>query len=343
MSEYYSVVGSPEYLEHHGILGMKWGVRRYQNPDGSLTEEGRRRYGDILTKDQMNNYIKSFNLRTGKKKTINKNTIFKTPNGTYDYKGRRINTDTVVIDPSKESDKKTSVKKVSDMTDAELKAANDRMNDEIIYKKRYAELHPAKTTLAQQVLEGTKDAIVNEIPKAVGRGIGKYIENLIGEAGKSSGGDDDGNKKKKEQNDSNKTKEQSGNKNDQRNNGKTTGENKPKVEPAKNLVRTLAEETVESAPKLIKEVPKESAKPKNNSNAMSMFGQRIADIPDAPAGNVRSLFTTSTPSGKGISLIDNNVYDTKVKQMVYDSTFYEDLFDEFYHSMIRKIKLSEIL
>lgn len=32
-------------LYHHGILGQKWGVRRYQNPDGSLTEEGRRHYG----------------------------------------------------------------------------------------------------------------------------------------------------------------------------------------------------------------------------------------------------------------------------------------------------------
>lgn len=34
-----------EYLEHHGIKGMHWGVRRYQNPDGSLTVEGRKRYG----------------------------------------------------------------------------------------------------------------------------------------------------------------------------------------------------------------------------------------------------------------------------------------------------------
>ena len=32
-----------EYLIHYGVLGMKWGVRRYQNADGTLTAEGRRR------------------------------------------------------------------------------------------------------------------------------------------------------------------------------------------------------------------------------------------------------------------------------------------------------------
>lgn len=33
------------YLEHHGIKGMSWGQRRWQNPDGSLTAAGREHYG----------------------------------------------------------------------------------------------------------------------------------------------------------------------------------------------------------------------------------------------------------------------------------------------------------
>ena len=35
----------PDELMHFGILGMKWGVRRYQNKDGSLTELGKKRLG----------------------------------------------------------------------------------------------------------------------------------------------------------------------------------------------------------------------------------------------------------------------------------------------------------
>lgn len=32
-------------IKHHGIKGQKWGVRRYQNADGSLTAAGKKRYG----------------------------------------------------------------------------------------------------------------------------------------------------------------------------------------------------------------------------------------------------------------------------------------------------------
>lgn len=34
-------------LYHYGISGMKWGIRRFQNPDGTLTAAGRRRYGTV--------------------------------------------------------------------------------------------------------------------------------------------------------------------------------------------------------------------------------------------------------------------------------------------------------
>lgn len=42
--EQYRFSGDADCLIHYGISGQKWGVRRYQNEDGSLTEEGRQRY-----------------------------------------------------------------------------------------------------------------------------------------------------------------------------------------------------------------------------------------------------------------------------------------------------------
>ena len=39
----YNYTISPNELYHHGIKGMKWGIRRYQNADGSLTDAGKRR------------------------------------------------------------------------------------------------------------------------------------------------------------------------------------------------------------------------------------------------------------------------------------------------------------
>lgn len=36
----------PDFLMHYGIIGQKWGIRRFQNEDGTLTEEGKLRYNE---------------------------------------------------------------------------------------------------------------------------------------------------------------------------------------------------------------------------------------------------------------------------------------------------------
>lgn len=40
----HTIMWTYDELRHHGILGQKWGVRRFQNKDGSLTEAGKKRY-----------------------------------------------------------------------------------------------------------------------------------------------------------------------------------------------------------------------------------------------------------------------------------------------------------
>lgn len=59
-------------LYHSGVKGMKWGIRRYQNADGTLTEEGRARYGvnsyQEMSTSQRANFNKDMTERSDKLK-----------------------------------------------------------------------------------------------------------------------------------------------------------------------------------------------------------------------------------------------------------------------------------
>ena len=75
-------------LEHHGIKGQRWGIRRYQNKDGSLTAEGREHYGSKISgevKKARDNYLKSStDIREIREKVENTKTGFEEESRKFD-------------------------------------------------------------------------------------------------------------------------------------------------------------------------------------------------------------------------------------------------------------------
>lgn len=62
----------PDYyvLEHHGILGQKWGVRRYQNADGSLTSAGEKRYEKLGRNYRRNTSFDDIRINNKKERVL---------------------------------------------------------------------------------------------------------------------------------------------------------------------------------------------------------------------------------------------------------------------------------
>jgi len=127
-------------LSHHGIRGMKWGVRRYQNVDGSLTAVGKKRYNQ----DIRNNL--------SKKKENRFDTSNPDPNRWVkeDLERRKkivdVSSDMVRQIKSIERDTrpkiKTSRMDLSKMTDKEMR---DRINRELL-EQQYNKLFAEETT-----------------------------------------------------------------------------------------------------------------------------------------------------------------------------------------------------
>lgn len=67
MNYYYSGFPYSEELYHHGIKGQRWGVRRYQNEDGSLTVAGKIRYGAQKVGDTLGSGLKKLGSHVGDK------------------------------------------------------------------------------------------------------------------------------------------------------------------------------------------------------------------------------------------------------------------------------------
>lgn len=135
-------------LQHWGIKGMKWGVRRYQNKDGSLTPAGRKRSAKL--KEEYTNL-------TGKR-LVKKSTNSK----------------------SQQSDRPKTAR---EMTDEELRTKTNRMNLENNYDtalNRMRELHPQQVSAGKKFVDKVvKDVFVPAATEAGKNAVRKYLDDVL--------------------------------------------------------------------------------------------------------------------------------------------------------------------
>lgn len=216
-------------LVHAGIKGMRWGIRRYQNKDGSLTPAGRKRYNaeaeklkerEKVIKNQERTKARLAKLDSKKAELDAREAALKGS----DKAKAKSNSD---VDDTPETKPVAKQKQASDMNDKELQDKVNRLRNEEAYKdlskklgydipstemdakiadlerqKRYLELQrDIKALTPEKVSRGKKlvNTIVNDVITPAATKAGKEVlENFLKKSGMDAVGKVIGEKAKKE-------------------------------------------------------------------------------------------------------------------------------------------------
>ena len=138
---------SPNELYHYGIKGMKWGVRRYQNKDGSLTNAGGKRYNgsDYKPRKSIVQKIGDYRTASKHKKTLEKARAAKAEK-------QKAEAEAKARAEQRKKDVESGKVSARNMTSEEL---NDRIN-KLNLEKRYKELMQQTAPEAKAASVGKK-------------------------------------------------------------------------------------------------------------------------------------------------------------------------------------------
>lgn len=138
-----------DYIQHHGIKGQKWGVRRYQNKDGTLTAAGKKR-------------VKSLNPTSDKQYTGSRH-------DSEAYKQYRMNKE---ADNQKKAEMHAAVKNRRTLSDADLKKKIERVKMEKQLKDLTAEeISPGKAFVKRVVSSSGQKVATSLVTGAVLYGV----------------------------------------------------------------------------------------------------------------------------------------------------------------------------
>lgn len=174
-------------LNHHGIKGQKWGLRRYQNKDGTLTPAGKKRYAEEMNRLKKEEQILKNKQRTkaqldklsAKEQEIK--ALKKAAKGKAPAKPE-------VEKPAANIHESIGKKKVKDMTDDELRALTNRMQLEKNYRDAMKSLTPKVEEgkkFTDKLKENAKDGLA-EAGKNITRNAATSVANMVGDAIKKS-------------------------------------------------------------------------------------------------------------------------------------------------------------
>lgn len=172
------ILGPNGELYHSGIKGMKWGIRRYQNKDGSLTPAGKKRYN------------KEVERLKEREKALKGQERAKARQSKLDAKKAELDAREKALKGKNENAKQKNSdtpkkKSLSEMTDDELRSETARMRTEADYlntQKQLAAMNPKQVSKGEKFVKGVVDAAVPKISNALADVAANYVKKKVSEA-----------------------------------------------------------------------------------------------------------------------------------------------------------------